>query len=292
MAAFRGRFDHAVILVADLIQAGAAFERLGFTVSPGGEHTGLGTHNALIRFGVDYLELLAVRDEAEAAGAGRSRSEIVERIHAGNGGLASFALATSDIEADAARLRDTGLAATGPFAMQRRRPDGKLLSWRLLVPAGSQWGRPWPFFIQWDQDDRTRLEWERQAAHRNGARRVAGVSVAVRDLDAATDLYTRQLGLARGADAEAPELASRQRAFRVDGFAIAVHTPVGPGWLADRLAAAGEGIFEVALEVEALDAALDALAQANITPERSGSALIVPSAAALGARLTFTQKAD
>src|SRR6184192_140907 len=96
-AVFRGRFDHAVILVADLARASDAFAKLGFTVSPGGAHTGLGTHNAVIRFGVDYLELLAVRDEQEALLARSSTSSVVERIRRGKGGLASFALATADI---------------------------------------------------------------------------------------------------------------------------------------------------------------------------------------------------
>ncbi|TMC26491.1 MAG: VOC family protein [Chloroflexi bacterium] len=95
-AEFRGRFDHAVILVADLARASAAFTKLGFSVSPGGAHTGLGTHNALVRFGVDYLELLAIRDEEEALRARGSTAPIVERLRSGRGGLASFALATAD----------------------------------------------------------------------------------------------------------------------------------------------------------------------------------------------------
>jgi hypothetical protein len=61
------RFDHLVIGVRDLHMASDAFRRLGFDVRPGGNHTRLGTHNALIRFGLDYLELLAIHDAAEAA---------------------------------------------------------------------------------------------------------------------------------------------------------------------------------------------------------------------------------
>src|SRR5439155_407230 len=118
-AEFRGRFDHAVILVADLARASAAFTKLGFSVSPGGAHTGLGTHNALVRFGVDYLELLAIRDEEEALRARGSTAPIVERLRSGRGGLASFALATADIDRDAERFREQGLEALGPFAMER-----------------------------------------------------------------------------------------------------------------------------------------------------------------------------
>jgi catechol 2,3-dioxygenase-like lactoylglutathione lyase family enzyme len=265
-AEFRGRFDHAVVLVPDLAGASETFAKLGFSVSPGGVHTGLGTHNAIIRFGLDYIELLAVRDEAEALRARSSTSSVVERIRAGKGGLASFALATVDIERDAARFREQGLSAVGPFAMERMRPDGHRLSWRLLVPEGESWGRPWPFFIQWDQNDAERLSWERPGTHANGAQRVHAVSVAVADLDAASTLYERQLGLHAGGLDDAAALGARRRTFTIDRFAVHLYAASGRGWLADRLGSHGEGIFEVTL---------------------GSASIVVPSANAEGARIAF-----
>ena len=41
--------DHIVIVVRDLDAAAQDYERLGFTVVPGGKHP-VGTHNALIAF--------------------------------------------------------------------------------------------------------------------------------------------------------------------------------------------------------------------------------------------------
>ena len=64
------RLDHVVIGVRDLNEAIQAYQQLGFDVRPGGRHTGLGTHNALIRFGLDYIELLAIYDESEVERAG------------------------------------------------------------------------------------------------------------------------------------------------------------------------------------------------------------------------------
>ena len=52
------RFDHLVIAVRDLDAAIARYQHLGFEVTPGGKHTGRGTYNALIRFGLDYIELI------------------------------------------------------------------------------------------------------------------------------------------------------------------------------------------------------------------------------------------
>src|SRR5690349_16737047 len=54
--------DHVVILVQDLDTASADYTDLGFTVVPGGEHTGGATHNALIAFADGtYLELIAFK---------------------------------------------------------------------------------------------------------------------------------------------------------------------------------------------------------------------------------------
>jgi len=288
---FRGRFDHAVILVADLTRASQAFARLGFTVSPGGAHTGLGTHNALVRFGVDYLELLAIRDEEEALRARSAGSAIVQRLRDGRGGLASFALASADIDRDAARFRERGLRALGPFAMERLRPDGHRLSWRLLVPEGETWGRPWPFLIQWDQDDATRLSWERPGSHANGARRVVAVSVAVADLDAVTELYESSLGLrGSGVDGIAAP-GARCRTFTTDGFSVQLFGADGRGWIAERLQTAGEGIFEVTLATASLDATMSALERAGIVGERTGASIVIPASVAEGARIAFVSEA-
>ena len=286
---FRGRFDHAVILVADLARASEAFTRLGFSVSPGGAHTGLGTHNSLVRFGVDYLELLAIRDEEEALRARSSTSPIVERIRSGRGGLSSFALATADIDRDAARFRERGVSAVGPFAMERLRPDGRRLSWRLLVPEGDTWGRPWPFFIQWDQNDATRLSWERPGSHANGARRVAAVSVAVTDLDAAAVLYERSLGLHVGGTDVLAALGARRRTFMTDHFAVQLCAADGRGWIAERLRTAGEGIFEVTLATASLDTTASALDRAEIVYERTSTSIVIPAAGAEGARIAFVK---
>ena len=106
---------------------------------------------------------------------------------------------------------------------------------------------PWPFFIQWDQSDETRLSWERAGAHSNGASRVVGVSVAVNDLDAAAGLYERRLGIAMTGAEDAPEIGARRRVARLGSFEIAVHAAQGEGPIAQRLRDVGQGIYEVTL---------------------------------------------
>jgi len=192
------RLDHVVIAVRDLDDAIARYRALGFDARAGGRHTGRGTHNAIVRFGLDYLELISVHDEAEARRAGRS--ELMDFLRSREGAVA-YALATDDIEGEAERIRAAGLALTGPFAMERLRPDGSLLSWRLVIPGDGSYRRPWPFFIQWDQPDAERLARDGATAHPNGARGVRSITVGVRDLAAARTLYADVLGLpSAGAD--------------------------------------------------------------------------------------------
>jgi hypothetical protein len=191
------RFDHLVIAARDLDVACERFRALGFEVRHGGEHPGQGTHNAIIRFGLDYIELLAIRDEVEAHSGGLSGTALVEYLQGHEWGMAGYALATDDIEGDAARLKASGVSVVGPFAMSRQRPDGSTLAWRLLIPGGTPWRRPWPFLIQWETPDSERLTVEQPGAHANGVTGVVGVLVTVSDLASATNLYERAVGLPR-----------------------------------------------------------------------------------------------
>ena len=193
------RLDHIVIAIRDLDQGIARYRELGFDARPGGRHTGRGTHNAIVRFGLDYLELVSVYDEAEARAAGRG--ELVDFL-ATREGPTGYVLATDDIAAEAERIRDGGLSVVGPFAMERLRPDGSRLTWRLVIPGDGADRRPWPIFIQWDQSDAERLARDGATAHPNGARGIRSVTVGVRDLPAARHLYGAVFGLApAGADA-------------------------------------------------------------------------------------------
>lgn len=185
------RFDHVVIGVRDLQTASDAYRKLGFDVRPGGRHTGLGTHNALMRFGLDYLELLANDPESQEEGG------INAFLGNAPGRLLGFALASNRLEDEAARPGAGALdyAPGQPFAMHRTRPDGNVLNWRILEAGQRPWGKPWPFLIQWDTPDEQRLVWDGVGQHPNGACAVAGLTVTARDLNAVEQLYRDQFGL-------------------------------------------------------------------------------------------------
>jgi catechol 2,3-dioxygenase-like lactoylglutathione lyase family enzyme len=287
------RFDHVIIGVRDLDVATQRYQQLGFDVRPGGRHTGLGTHNAIIRFGLDYIELLSIYDEAEARASKLGGPVLLDFLHKREGGLLGYALAVADIEQEAERFRGTELLVEEPFAMQRLRPDGRLLTWRLLIPGGLGWRRPWPFLIQWDAPDEQRLSWEGLGTHPNGASAWIGAAVAVRNLESATDLYQHQFGLALQGSGEVSHLAARHTTFQLGTSNIDLLTPTAEGPVQQVLTDLGEGLLEVSLAVKDLDQARSFLRQRGIDfePEVTGpGTLLISPHHALGARLILAEK--
>lgn len=285
------RFDHLVIAVRDLAAAVQHYrDRLGFEVRAGGRHTGRGTENALIRFGLDYLELIGVYDADEAERAGRGT--LVEFLRHHEEGLMAYAVATSDIDAEAASLQRAGLTVRGPFAMERRRPDGPRLAWQLLWPGGEAYRRPWPFFIQWSQSDAERLTLEPPGQHANGAQAVREVAVAVHDLERGIDLYQRQLRCAYVDRRERPELAAEEAIFDLAGLRVRLLAPRGSGEIASALQRDGEGVYATLLSVRQLAATRAFLESRGVAlapaPGLPGGLLTDP-AEALGARLVFQE---
>ena len=286
------RFDHAVIAVRDLDEAIRRYQALGFDVRPGGRHVGLGTHNALIRFGLDYLELLSVSNEAEAAVGGLAIETLVDFLRKREGGLLGYALATSSMEQEVEYLRHTEFTSE-PLAMQRMRPDGNLLKWQLLFPGNMPWRRPWPFLIQWDTPDAQRLAWEGLGTHPNGVTGWVGIAVVVRDLERITDLYKHLLSLPVEASSAATHLNARQASFQIGSSRIDLLTPIGAGPVQQMLEEVGEGPFEITLAVKNLDQARQHLTQAGIPLEpypADSSRAVLPAEHALGARLVLKEE--
>ncbi|MGR8949165.1 MAG: VOC family protein, partial [Gammaproteobacteria bacterium] len=90
------RFDHVVIAVPDIPAAVEAYKKLGFDVAEGGRHPSIGTRNAIIRFGLDYIELLAVEDKAKAISSGPFGAEFVDALERSSG-LVAFVLASDNL---------------------------------------------------------------------------------------------------------------------------------------------------------------------------------------------------
>ena len=180
--------DHIVIAVRDLAAAAADYDALGFTVTPGGEHTGGATHNALISFGDgSYFELIAFREPDRP-----QEHKWWARFATGEGTV-DFALQADDVAAEADRLRDTGIAVDGPHDGGRLRPDGKRVAWRNLGLHAS--GAPLPFVIEDVTPREVRVPSGAAIEHPLGVSGVAGLTLLVADLDRAAAPFAALLGM-------------------------------------------------------------------------------------------------
>jgi hypothetical protein len=146
--------DHLVIAVSDPSAAAVALETtVGLAATGGGRHEALGTFNRLVWLGDSYLELIGVWDPARAAASWVGAPTL--RLLEAGGGLATWALASDDLDADVARLREHGAQLDGPMPGERRRADGRTVRWRLAAPPRLGPDEP-PF---WIEHDPTAAEW-------------------------------------------------------------------------------------------------------------------------------------
>jgi hypothetical protein len=140
--------DHLVIACADPDAAVAELEReVGLRPGGGGRHDALGTFNRLVWLGDTYLELIGIFDRATAELAWVG-APAVRALDAG-GGLATWAAATDDLDADVERLNAGGAGLSEVMPGKRRRPDGAVVRWRLSKPRELGPERP-PFLIEHD----------------------------------------------------------------------------------------------------------------------------------------------
>jgi hypothetical protein len=136
-------FDHVIVAVQDLDLSAERFHaQYGLASLAGGHHVGLGTGNRIIPLGSAYVELMAVVDHEEAKSS--PLAQWVTALTEAGDQLAAVCLRTDDIEGAAERLD------TQPLAMERARPDGEILTWRLAGLADTLEDPSLPFFIQWD----------------------------------------------------------------------------------------------------------------------------------------------
>jgi catechol 2,3-dioxygenase-like lactoylglutathione lyase family enzyme len=137
--------DHLVYAVPVLDDAVGDLERrLGVRAANGGQHTGRGTHNALLSLEDGrYLEIIA--PDPLQAESSQPRPFGVDS--ASRPRMAGWAWRVDDIDAVIARARQHGYDPGDAVGMQRLTTDGVQLQWRLTLNATG--GGPVPFLIDW-----------------------------------------------------------------------------------------------------------------------------------------------
>ncbi len=291
------RFDHIIVAVKDLNKAIKTYrDGLGLTVIPGGDHPS-GTHNALVHFGLSYIELLAVKDPANP-----EARWLREWIGTANENPPTFAVAVTDLDAAVSRMDATGMPHGEVETGARTTPDGKTLRWRSVVVAPEsspktqapaiiaasgrplplpQRGKPapkpslppMPFLIEWEGgDEGRRAEVERinaQEPHVAGWRELLSVSVLVADPEHAAKAYEQAFGWPRVPDS----LAGRGIVMELGDLRLELVAPPSGG----RVLPPGPRPTAIALAAEDRNATLDYLrergtadgAGRGVTPARA-----------------------
>ena len=140
--------DHILLGCSDL-DHGIAFveEHTGVRAEFGGVHPGNGTQNALLSLGQNrYLEIIAPDPKQPASADTRDLRRLTD-----DPVLVGWAAHRADIDAFAARLKKQGLAIEGPVPGSRKRPDGRVLTWKVMRLKDDP-TQLLPFFIEWSAD--------------------------------------------------------------------------------------------------------------------------------------------
>lgn len=224
--------DHIVLATADVDAAAAEIEeRLGLAASGGGRHEALGTRNRLVWLGDAYLELVGVFDEERASRSwlGRPVLEALER----DACFVGWAIAVDDLD-KALRWAPQDAGLVGPIDGERRRPDGRVVRWRLARPEPI--GPVSPILIEHDV---SAAEWtpaERTARADHG--HPVGGRVRLAGLEIRTQSPAMAAGRIRSNLAVAVEPAGRSGVrIRLAGHEVRLSaTEDGPAALIDLVA--------------------------------------------------------
>ena len=139
--------DHLVYAVPSLDEAVEEFAaRLGVSPRPGGQHEGIGTHNAILPLeGLVYVELIASDPHQEPPGSPRPFGlDELERSR-----LVTWAARTDEIESAVALARKRGFDPGIILDLKRAEPTGAIISWQLTLRSEPAGDGLVPFVIDW-----------------------------------------------------------------------------------------------------------------------------------------------
>jgi Glyoxalase-like domain len=171
--------NHLVLAGRDLAAMRAHYERLGFTVTPRGQHP-FGTGNSLVQLNGTYLELLAVTmpQEVPEHGAGQFSFAAFNRDYLErHEGFSMLVLDTEDAGADIAAWRAAGLQTYAPFNFSRaaKMADGQEVTVGFALAFVSHPAAPWLGLFACQHYAPDYFEQPRYLRHDNGATRVQDV---------------------------------------------------------------------------------------------------------------------
>ncbi len=283
------RIDHLIICVRDLAQAALSWRALGFTLTPVGVHP-FGTSNRLAMFANNFLELLAVTDDAAIPAAAPDQFSFAAHNRdflAAAEGMSMLAWHSTDAHADAARFKAKGIGAYAPFDFGRDAvlPDGATARVGFSLAFATHPAMPGIAFFTCQQRHPPELFWKPDyQRHPNGALRVIEVVMS------APEPAAHQNFLERITESSA-ELAPGRLTVEEAGDRITVLSPLEIARQLTGLAADGPPRFCAArLAVADLDATRRELQRNAVDFQINGGVLLIPPAACHGLALEFVEQ--
>ena len=237
--------DHVILVVSDLQAATNQFSQLGFTVIPGGVHSGGLTHNALVPFpDGTYLELLSTTRPAKLKLLFLLKRLRLLRFYIGNEtainrrlitdlasgiGMADFCLSSGDLEKDISSIEARGERLSRLIPGGRVRPDGKEIAWQTSVPRTLDL----PFLIEDVTARQLRLPVVDENYHKNRILGIGGLIILVSNLVESMSRYRALLGDDPISQAQYPQPGSQSSEFRSAQYFLTLLSPL-PGHSALR----------------------------------------------------------
>jgi catechol 2,3-dioxygenase-like lactoylglutathione lyase family enzyme len=289
------RIDHVMICVPDLAQAIEQYTKLGFNMHPGGIHPGRGTHNAIAFNQDDYVELLAIRDQAEyqaaAARAGRTDSGLADFIAAG-GGIRFIIVQSDDLAADVSAMRARGVDVGDPQDGGRRTSAGLELRWKAAV-LGPRNPLPLVFLQHLTPIVERRKQVPGAGAHPNQVFTLERAYIVVPDAPAAAADYAKVLGIAQPPMQRGTVIMSDMAVFQVGPTGLGIAQPYAPGPAEEWLKRRGPGPFQALYRTASMGAAARWMEAHGMPPLARGvrntgeQAMLATPAEACGAYIGF-----
>ncbi|MBN6886905.1 glyoxalase-like protein [Cytobacillus horneckiae] len=182
------KLDHIVHFIeGEPDKAIEEFKKHHYKAVQGGRHETWGTYNSLLYLQSSYIEFLAVENQAIASQSDNPLiSQLITDLSNGEG-IGQICFRTNNIESLKRDFEENGFDVLPILPGRRNRSDGKLIQWKMLF-LKKQHSMPFPFFIEWAEDDEARYkEFKQQGildeklVHTN----IETITFQVNDIDAA-----------------------------------------------------------------------------------------------------------
>ncbi len=186
------KIDHVTVAGPSLAPMEAVLDKLGIRWEYGGQHANHATEMAIASFpDGSYLELIAFQPRADVHAISK---HTWYKYMQDSAGPCAWAVRSTDLNAEANRLRRKGLKVSSPSESGRTRPDGYELKWETAQVGTEGNGTYFPFLIR-DFTPREKRAFPSGNANNPDWVGVVRVVLAVQDLDVAIARYRKAYGL-------------------------------------------------------------------------------------------------